>query len=82
MRIIGLAFLLFTTLYGSTQSAYWSNNGFVSIKNGAYLSVQGDCYNQGSGSYNKAGFICTQLISGLEATVKLTFIILFLRTRE
>lgn len=39
------------------QTGYWSNNGLVSIKDGAYLSVIGDCYNQGNGIYNNSDSI-------------------------
>ena len=36
---------------------FWSNNGLVSIKDSAYLSVIGDCYNQGNGIYNNTDSI-------------------------
>ncbi len=46
--------LLFSFVWfsSSAQTGYWSNSGLVSIKDGAYLSVIGDCYNQGNGIYN------------------------------
>lgn len=39
------------------QNAYWSNNNLVSIKDGAYLSVVGDAYNQNDGHYNNTDSI-------------------------
>lgn len=39
------------------QNGFWSNNGLVSIKSGAYLSVIGDAYNQNNGHYNNTDSI-------------------------
>ncbi len=39
------------------QQNFWSNNGLVSIKDGAYLSVIGDAYNQNDGHYNNTDSI-------------------------
>jgi len=50
-------FFIIVSLCSSAQSGYWSNNGLVSIKDGAYLSVIGDCYNQGNGIYNNSDSI-------------------------
>lgn len=51
--------LCLSVLYmcASGQTAFWSNNGLVSIKDGAYLSVVGDAYNQGAGIYNNTDSI-------------------------
>lgn len=39
------------------QNAFWSNNGLVSIKSAAYLSIIGDAYNQGNGIYDNSDSI-------------------------
>ncbi len=48
---------LFTAYSAFAQNDYWSNNGLVSIKDGAYLSVIGDTYNQNNGLYNNTDSI-------------------------
>jgi gliding motility-associated-like protein len=48
---------LFVTQVLFAQNGFWSNNGLVSIKDGAYLSVIGDTYNQGTGIYNNSDSI-------------------------
>ncbi|MES2622567.1 MAG: gliding motility-associated C-terminal domain-containing protein [Bacteroidota bacterium] len=57
MRILFPFAFLLTSLSAFTQNAFWSNNGLVSIKDGAYLSVIGDGYNQGNGMYNNTDTI-------------------------
>ncbi len=57
MRKYFLSALLLATLQTFAQNAYWSNNGLASIKDGAYLSVLGNCYNQGNGIYNNTDSI-------------------------
>ncbi|MFN8321181.1 MAG: gliding motility-associated C-terminal domain-containing protein [Chitinophagales bacterium] len=52
-----LVIITLMCLFSTAQNAYWSNNGLVSIKDGAYLSVIGDCYNQGDGIYNNTDTI-------------------------
>jgi gliding motility-associated-like protein len=39
------------------QNAFWSNNGLVSVKDGAFLSIRGDAYNQNSGIYDNSDSI-------------------------
>ncbi|HLP52997.1 MAG TPA: gliding motility-associated C-terminal domain-containing protein [Chitinophagales bacterium] len=55
-QLLPLLFLL-TSLCSRAQNGYWSNTGLVSIKDGAYLSVIGDCFNQGDGHYNNSDSI-------------------------
>jgi gliding motility-associated-like protein len=57
MRNLVLAFFLAVAVVSNAQNAFWSNNGLVSIKDGAYLSVIGDCYNQGNGIYDNTDSI-------------------------
>ncbi|MBS1612521.1 MAG: hypothetical protein JST49_06835, partial [Bacteroidetes bacterium] len=49
--------VLLSTLATQAQNGFWSNNGLVSIKDGAYLSIIGDAYNQNSGHYNNTDTI-------------------------
>lgn len=49
--------VLLSTLASQAQNGFWSNNGLVSIKDGAYLSIIGDAYNQNSGHYNNTDTI-------------------------
>ncbi|HLP21678.1 MAG TPA: hypothetical protein VK174_15300, partial [Chitinophagales bacterium] len=55
-KLLPLFFAL-TALFSQAQNGYWSNNGLVSIKDGAFLSVIGDCFNQGDGHYNNSDSI-------------------------
>jgi hypothetical protein len=57
MKKFYLFLSLFVTQVLFAQNGFWSNNGLVSIKNGAYLSVIGDTYNQGTGIYNNSDSI-------------------------
>ncbi|HWB62339.1 MAG TPA: hypothetical protein VG603_02430, partial [Chitinophagales bacterium] len=50
-------FVCFAVLGLNAQNAFWSNNGLVSIKDGAYLSINGDAYNQDSGIYDNTDTI-------------------------
>ncbi len=49
--------LLLLFYHTKAQNGFWSNNGLVSIKDGAYLSVIGDCFNQNDGHYNNSDTI-------------------------
>ncbi len=57
MKKISILLLLFGSLCGIAQNAFWSNNGLVSVKGGEYISVIGDCYNQGNGIYDNSDSI-------------------------
>src|ERR1043165_4500846 len=57
MRKLLLALFVPAWLSCFAQNEFWSNNGLVSIKDGAYLSVIGDCYNQGNGIYDNSDSI-------------------------
>ncbi|MCW5908222.1 MAG: gliding motility-associated C-terminal domain-containing protein [Chitinophagales bacterium] len=57
MRNALALFFLFAHLHLFAQNAFWSNNGLVSVKDGAYLSVVGDAYNQNNGIYNNTDSI-------------------------
>jgi gliding motility-associated-like protein len=48
---------LATAFFAVAQNGYWSNNGLVSVKSGAYISVIGDAYNQGNGIYDNSDSI-------------------------
>jgi gliding motility-associated-like protein len=54
MRIftLCLAFVALSFLHSTAQISFWSNNGLVSLKPGAYLSIIGNAFNQDSGHYN------------------------------
>jgi len=57
MKKFFCALFVFLWVSSFAQNAYWSNNGLVSIKGDTYLSVIGDCYNQGNGIYNNSDTI-------------------------
>lgn len=57
MRRIPLLLLTLLSVTAFAQNGYWSNNGLVSVKDGAYLSVIGDAYNQGNGIYDNTDTI-------------------------
>ncbi|MBP6732754.1 MAG: gliding motility-associated C-terminal domain-containing protein [Chitinophagales bacterium] len=57
MKHLLLTLFIALCLPAAAQTAFWSNNGLVSIKDGAYLSVIGDCFNQGDGIYNNSDSI-------------------------
>lgn len=52
MKFRLLAIGLLFTFFAQAQNAFWSNNGLVSVKSGAYISVLGDAYNQNDGHYH------------------------------
>ena len=57
MKKFFAALFVFLWVSSFAQNAYWSNNGLVSLKGDTYLSVIGDCYNQGNGIYNNSDSI-------------------------
>ncbi len=58
MKRIFLLLLVYIHLQTSAQQAFWSNAGaLVSIKDKAYLSINGDAYNSLSGIYNNTDSI-------------------------
>lgn len=55
-----LYFLLFSVALSTvafSQTSFWSNNGLVSVKDSAYISIIGDAYNQNDGHYNNSDTI-------------------------
>lgn len=57
MKKYFLSVFVLASLLSVAQNAFWSNNGLVSVKGGEYISVIGDCYNQGNGIYDNSDSI-------------------------
>lgn len=57
MHIKSIIVLLFIGIQLQAQSGFWSNTGLVSVKDGAYISIIGDAYNQLEGIYNNTDSI-------------------------
>lgn len=57
MKKCFLSVFLFVVFLSHAQNNFWSNNGLVSVKSGAYISVIGDCYNQQRGIYDNSDSI-------------------------
>lgn len=57
MKNLFLLFSFFMLQKSFAQNNFWSNNGLVSIKNSAYISVLGSAYNQHNGHYNNTDSI-------------------------